>query len=110
MSMSEQPATALGMLHAMPHAVQLLGSARRLVSHPSAVLMLQSPQPALQAPCPHMPSMQVALVCCEPQAMPHAPQFCVSLLVSMQAPLQHFLAPPPQRLSSVQPGAQMLPP
>src|SRR5262245_19361861 len=40
-------------------------------------------------------------------AVPHTPQFCASLLVSLQLPLQHFIEPPPQRASSLQPGTQV---
>src|SRR5262245_5021717 len=97
---------ALGRAQAMPQPLQLAASARTFTSQPSAALALQSAQPPAHLPTVQLPAAQLTPAWSAMHAVPHMPQFCASLLVSVQALLQHFIEPP-QRLSSLQPGTQV---
>src|SRR5205809_3592028 len=102
----------LANVHFVPHLPQLFTSTWSEVSQPSAASLLQSPQPAKQAPDWHLPPTQVAVLCWPKQAAPQAPQFAASLSVSMQRPLQQAAfdigLPARQRSSLAQPGTQPL--
>src|SRR5438093_566044 len=80
--------------HTLPHTPQLLLSVLVFTSHPSVSLfMLQSANPALQAPL-HTDAAQVGLAMLLPeQTLPHPPQFALSALVGVSHP---FIAMPSQ--------------
>src|SRR5262245_38297109 len=94
---------AFGSEQTIPQPAQLAASARTLTSQPSEASPLQSAQPLAQLPSVQRPPAQLTPAWFDMHASPHIPQFIGSLPGSVQPPLQHFI-PPPQRLSSVQPG------
>jgi hypothetical protein len=66
--------------HVLPHDAQFW-IVPSCVSHPSATLPLQLPQPAVHDAIPHAPPVQLGVAWLVLQAMPHPPQWLV--LVSM---------------------------
>jgi hypothetical protein len=72
--------------HDRKHAPQLSGSLPVGVSHPFALLPSQFANPALHAPMPHAPPLQLGVAFATVQVVPQAPQFAVLERVSTSQP------------------------
>ena len=82
-----QPAVALGSTQVLPQLPQDVTEDCRLVSQPSAALVLQSPKPALQAAMPHAPPTQAPLALANVQAAPQRAQSLALVLTFTSQPL-----------------------
>jgi hypothetical protein len=85
-------------LQAWPHAPQFIALVERSTSHPLPLAKSQSPKPALHDETAQRPAVHVGVAFGTLQALPHAPQFIVSVAVEISQP---SLAPP---LQSVNPA------
>ncbi len=89
----EQPGVPPAVMHTFPHEAQLLTLVFRLVSQPSAVTMLQLPNPALHAEITHVPAEQPGVAFANEQLVLQFPQRVESVLrfvsqPSAESPLQ----------------------
>jgi hypothetical protein len=84
---------AFARLQSCPHPPQWVRLVFRLVSHPSAPLPLQSPNPALQTEMPQTPAMQFGVPPTAGHTLPQAPQFEIFVWVFTSHP---FAAVPSQ--------------
>jgi hypothetical protein len=88
--------------HTCPHAPQLLGLVKRLVSQPSAIMPLQLPKPALHVAREQRPPTHDEFAFGEEHTWPHPPQLRTSVVTVVQTP-PHKLWP------AGQPGVTQLP-
>jgi hypothetical protein len=71
---------------AVPHPPQLATLFRKLTSHPSVAMALQSAKPALHAAIEHWPETQAAVEWATAQMLPQLPQFSASRPVFTSQP------------------------
>jgi hypothetical protein len=82
-----QTPVALAGAHARPQAPQLPAEVCKSVSQPSVSNVLQSPNPVLQVPSPHVPMAQTPVALAGAHACPQAPQLSLDVRKSVSQPL-----------------------